>query len=219
MKPTSKKVVKLLRSLTDSPGEALAVLHSISDEDFIQEWERLSDDKYRRVCVLSGETYYVSRSNDPMRGLAPSHNTEFNRQELLRVDRHNRRAEREFEGHENMYSLSLKEWLRTLDDFRDKHNGNYLCAYCLRNTYHDIEHFVPLRKSNPRKDVGGTTVHNCVPACKTCNYFKRSANPLIPQTRKMHKGLNKIGIANIERVERYLRERKKSIHREANGLE
>lgn len=56
-------------------------------------------------------------------------------------------------------TLTLNEWLQTLDDW------GWQCAYC-GGPYQVFEHFYSIR------DGGGTTPGNCVPACGKCNVIK-----------------------------------------------
>ncbi len=62
-------------------------------------------------------------------------------------------------------NLTAEQWKQTVDHFDNK------CAYCLKKPYQVLEHFVPLSKQ------GGTTVSNCVPACKSCNIRKKDKHP------------------------------------------
>lgn len=58
-----------------------------------------------------------------------------------------------------------------------KYNGH--CAYCGNPiTYKDmqVDHFKPLRAYNDG-DCGSDDLENLMPACRTCNHYKR-ANPL-----------------------------------------
>lgn len=57
------------------------------------------------------------------------------------------------------HDLTLEQWLETLEYF------NYKCAYCGKQDYEFIEHYLPV-------GIAGTTVSNCVPACARCNVFK-----------------------------------------------
>jgi 5-methylcytosine-specific restriction endonuclease McrA len=61
-------------------------------------------------------------------------------------------------------TLTLKQWLATLDYFNRK------CAYCLV-PYKGLEHYIPITLG------GGTTVDNCVPSCSRCNVRKRDKHP------------------------------------------
>jgi 5-methylcytosine-specific restriction endonuclease McrA len=63
------------------------------------------------------------------------------------------------------YTLTLREWYSTLDDF------SRLCAYCSEASYVDIEHFIPIVLG------GGTTKNNCIPACTSCNHKKKNRLP------------------------------------------
>ncbi len=57
-------------------------------------------------------------------------------------------------------TLTVSQWLSTVRYFR------YRCAYCLKQPYGIVEHFVSLSAG------GGTTADNCVPACQSCNVRK-----------------------------------------------
>lgn len=61
--------------------------------------------------------------------------------------------------------LTLEQWLQTLDVFK------WHCAYCIRKPYQVLEHFIPNTLG------GGTTITNCVPACRSCNDLKRNLHP------------------------------------------
>ncbi len=82
-------------------------------------------------------------------------------------------------------TLILPEWLQTLDDC------NWRCAYCGTGPYEVMEHLIPLTKG------GGTTVDNCVPACRPCNSRKRDHHPDVIVGRAR----------NVLRVRAYLRQR------------
>lgn len=62
--------------------------------------------------------------------------------------------------------LTLSQWLVTLDVF------NWNCAYC-GGPYDVLEHFYPIGYGR------GTTVINCVPACKLCNRRKANHHPFL----------------------------------------
>jgi len=61
------------------------------------------------------------------------------------------------------HDLTVEQWLETLEYF------NYKCAYCSKNDYEFIEHYLPVQTT-------GTTVSNCVPACANCNALKDAKN-------------------------------------------
>ncbi len=61
-------------------------------------------------------------------------------------------------------TLTLAEWLKTLDDFQAR------CAYC-GGPFEVLEHFIPLIQG------GGTTADNCLPACLSCNSTKSGYTP------------------------------------------
>jgi hypothetical protein len=84
-------------------------------------------------------------------------------------------------------TLTLPEWMETLSDFHGK------CAYCGKAPYAVLEHVQPMIAG------GGTTAFNCVPACARCNLLKLDTPPeLLPP------GFD----AALERIQRYLKERK-----------
>jgi 5-methylcytosine-specific restriction endonuclease McrA len=62
-------------------------------------------------------------------------------------------------------TLTVDQWLVTLKDFGGR------CAYCYEKPYQVLEHFIPLELG------GGTTVDNCVPACRSCNLTKGPWSP------------------------------------------
>lgn len=62
-------------------------------------------------------------------------------------------------------NLTIDQWRQTVADFGG------MCAYCQTRPYIDLEHFIPVELG------GGTTVGNCVPACKSCNGRKRRKHP------------------------------------------
>lgn len=62
-------------------------------------------------------------------------------------------------------TLTLKEWLDIVEGFHG------LCAYCQRNPYVALEHFIPIVAG------GGTTADNCVPSCTACNSKKSVKHP------------------------------------------
>lgn len=62
-------------------------------------------------------------------------------------------------------TLTLSEWIGTLN------RCNWRCFYCQNAPYEALEHFVPIALG------GGTTVDNCLPACKSCNSSKGMRHP------------------------------------------
>ena len=82
-------------------------------------------------------------------------------------------------------TLTLAAWLHTLQDYSN------LCAYCQQRPFEALEHFVPIDAG------GGTTAHNCVPACGRCNFSKGTTNP---DTQQLDLFINE----TRERVRRYL---------------
>jgi 5-methylcytosine-specific restriction endonuclease McrA len=71
--------------------------------------------------------------------------------------------------HEVPATLTLKEWLDTLENF------HWRCAYC-HGKYEVMEHYIPVTQG------GGTTAENCVPGCYKCNSKKSDSHP--EQVRK-----------------------------------
>lgn len=110
--------------------------------------------------------------------------TEQQWRERTRIAQHNREAEKA----NRLHTLTLSQWLSTLNHFQ------WRCAYC-EGEYELLEHFVPTHHG------GGTTYTNCVPACRKCNGLKNHLNPLgeIPDTKKMRKLL-----PTLRRVYEYL---------------
>ena len=100
-------------------------------------------------------------------------------------------------------TLRLHDWFATLQHF-----GGY-CAYCQKQPYQVLEHFIPI---NPgQENGGGTTVDNCVPACERCNKKKQNVFPdaMLRQAVIVHitsfpQNSYGIDIKAIERVWRYL---------------
>ncbi len=71
---------------------------------------------------------------------------------------------REARQNNNVASLTLKQWLASLDYFQ------WRCAYCLE-PYVSLDHFVP-------SCLGGeTSKSNCVPSCSACNTNKSKKHP------------------------------------------
>lgn len=62
-------------------------------------------------------------------------------------------------------SLTLEEWLETLTHFQGR------CAFQANHPYDVLEHFIPVVYG------GGTTVFNCIPACRSCNAVKNDRLP------------------------------------------
>lgn len=109
--------------------------------------------------------------------------------ERLTVERNNKRAE--VLG--LPATLTLARWMRNLN------LHHWECAYCSHQwqfaislPYEVLEHIVPLTFPD-----SGTTVLNCVPACKKCNSLKGPYHP----DRMPHSIKEKIG-DHIERVRR-----------------
>jgi hypothetical protein len=62
-------------------------------------------------------------------------------------------------------TLTLDEWIITLNDY------DWKCAYCQTAPYEHLEHRIPIAHG------GGTTVDNCVPACRACYLLKGARHP------------------------------------------
>src|SRR5690348_2350284 len=60
-------------------------------------------------------------------------------------------------------TLTLVEWLETLNYF------HWLCAYCQVKPFQIMSHYLPL-------PWAGTTVDNCVPACRRCGLAQKQEN-------------------------------------------
>ncbi len=63
-------------------------------------------------------------------------------------------------------SLTLIEWLKTLEYFR------WQCAYCRSKPFQVMHHYQPLREA-------GTTVANCVPACRRCRALQKGEHEAV----------------------------------------
>lgn len=75
------------------------------------------------------------------------------------LDRENSRVQRNNERATKASlpaTLTLPQWLAIIHHYR------WSCAYC-RGPYESIDHIIPIALG------GGTTAHNCVPACHVCN--------------------------------------------------
>jgi hypothetical protein len=115
---------------------------------------------YTRHCVLCGAAYMSHLPGDPD-SLCPACGSQDRVRELARVRYHLARAR----AVGLPATLTLGQWLATLEHF------GWLCAYCQRQPFTDLDHFVPLASG------GGTTAANCVPACARCNTRKSATNP------------------------------------------
>ncbi len=85
--------------------------------------------------------------------------------------------------HDELYTLTAKEWKETLLDFDD------CCAYCLEKKPLELEHFIPLGWG------AGTVKWNCVPSCHICNIRKGKLHPALVRA---------ISREAIDRVRTYL---------------
>ena len=98
-------------------------------------------------------------------------------------------------------TLTMEEWQSTTEYFEGR------CAYCQEKPWQVLEHFIPIALG------GGTTVDNCVPACRSCNNAKRELHPLrLHELHPLHlpfdlcnlsPGLSRVG-QSIQRVQQYL---------------
>lgn len=79
--------------------------------------------------------------------------------------------------------LTTEQWMETLKHF------HFMCAYCQKNPYECLEHFVPMT-------IGGsTTISNVVPSCLSCNVRKSGIHP---------SKVTRLPTEYIERVRNYL---------------
>lgn len=86
-------------------------------------------------------------------------------------------------------SLTLEEWLATLNHFKVK------CAFCRERSYEVLEHFIPVIHG------GSTSVFNCIPACEICNAIK---NEQLPHEFEQH-----FENACIQELLQYLEQKRK----------
>lgn len=164
----------------------MEALQSLTLENLQTHWQAQTKE-YERYCVNCGKPYIVNRSTASSEGFCPHCDNDFNRRELLRVQKQRRRAVRE----NKPATLSFRQWVDTVNYFQHK------CAYCQKADFVDMEHFIPLRACDHTR---GTTLNNVVPACKACNYFKKSRNPLSMRSRRRIR----ITSDNLDRVYNYL---------------
>lgn len=162
-------------------------IQSLNIETLESLWE-IKSEQYKRRCVNCGATYETQRTNAPKEGFCALCDSDYNRDELMRVQKQRRRAVRE----NKPATLTFKQWIETVEHF------NHKCAYCQKADYADMEHFMPLRLCDSTR---GTTMNNVVPACKACNYYKKSKNPMNPRSRKYIR----IAAENLDRVYQYLK--------------
>jgi 5-methylcytosine-specific restriction endonuclease McrA len=132
----------------------------------------------QRACLCCGVLFFPSQRDTEYGLCHKCKQDEKLRAEFQRV-RDERWRARKYKLPE---TLTVKEWIETLDHFGQR------CAYC-GGRFQVLEHFIPLERG------GGTTKHNCVPACISCNKIKDSKDPF--QTR----------IKNIAGVVDYLKSR------------
>jgi 5-methylcytosine-specific restriction endonuclease McrA len=137
--------------------------------------------KFKRTCILCDILYTAAYMNQPPRFCTTCKN-DHHRREWERVRTQQSRAR--VAGLPE--SLTLTDWLRTLEHFERK------CAYCMAVPFGSMEHFVPLSAG------GGTVANNCVPSCNPCN--TRKGNRTGSALRLA------MGDSTIDRVEEYLRQ-------------
>ncbi len=184
MNNAEKQYIRVVYGMANGEAKkAKAILEFLNTVNLDETFGSI-DTAYKRVCVNCTMDYVVARTNAPKHGFCPVCDTDANRLELMRLNRQIRRAERAGVA----ATLTFRQWVKTLRDFRG------LCAYCELHPYHDMEHFVPIRKG------GGTTVDNCIPSCSYCNYRKKSRDPR--KTKNM-----RLPRKNIVSVEKYLKSR------------
>ena len=109
-------------------------------------------------CTLCGDDYELTRQH-LCRQVCPICWHPSIRDEITRIRNAINRAKRAGV----IATLTLVEWLETLDDFNGK------CAYCGQGQFEILEHFIPISHG------GGTTVNNCIPSCGSCNVKKALA--------------------------------------------
>lgn len=130
-----------------------------------------------RVCLLCGNIYRAPHRKS-RNLLCNSCRTRRNSNWLVSWQTNVYRAEQ----HGLPSTLTFREWMETCHDF------GFRCVYCGRRATL-LEHFIPIAED------GGTTVGNCIPACRSCNSRKdRDDRVPIPKS-------------SLEKVRRYLRRR------------
>lgn len=87
-------------------------------------------------------------------------------------------------------SLTLKQWLTTLDYFK------WTCAYC-KGPFKGLEHYIPLSIG------GGTSADNCVPSCTKCNTAKKDKAPL--------EFYSLFPTENLSRISKYLESQRQDV--------
>ncbi len=129
-------------------------------ERLLEEYNARQNQTFENICQACGLIYESKHYDNDFR-LCASCNSPFTGKELKRIRNQLRRAHNA--GLEA--TLTLSQWLKTIDDFSG------LCAYCQLQPFTQMEHFVPLSAG------GGTTVGNCIPVCAECNSRKSRRHP------------------------------------------
>jgi 5-methylcytosine-specific restriction endonuclease McrA len=119
----------------------------------------IAKDEYQKICVVCHKKYVLPRLDSSIE-ICPS----CNKGEYKRINQTLRQELYAAYKYGKPATLTLKEWLQTLNHF------NWTCVYCGQRRYTDIEHFIPVARG------GGTTRDNCVPACRCCNVRKKGHN-------------------------------------------
>ena len=60
----------------------------------------------------------------------------------------------------------------------NKYNGR--CAYCGKQITMKqlrVDHFIPFRRKNSKNEDEIESIDNYIPACHSCNYYKRARSP------------------------------------------
>jgi 5-methylcytosine-specific restriction endonuclease McrA len=164
----ARNMVNLTRN--DVPG-AIAGFYHPRCADEVKE-------KYQKICVICNEKYTMLREDGNTEICPKCDKGEYRRMQTILESQL-----REARKHDLPATLTMKEWLETLDYF------DWSCAYCGHKPFVILEHFVPISKR------GGTTKNNCVPACYSCNMLKKDKNPFYSN------------VGNLYKISRYLKGR------------
>jgi hypothetical protein len=152
--------------------------------------------KLTGVCQLC-EQKYIYREGKLK--LCPACATDVTVREARRLRRHLSDAV----VFETPATLTLRQWLTTLEHFAWK------CAYCQKNSYEYLEHFIPFIKDSIDITfcaiIGGTSAQNCIPACHKCNSRKGRHSPeyIWKISNNIELGMFPT-LAMIERISKYL---------------
>ena len=188
LKLKAAKLGLSIYSIAKDLSDAQSIISYIQNNPTVlQEIWSNTNEAHQRTCVSCGQPYRVARTNAPKEGFCTSCDSAHYRQELMRVHKQNRRAERMGK----LATLTFRQWIKTVNQF----NGR--CAYCQRAAMHDMEHFVPLRVCGVDR---GTSSNNVVPACSACNYYKKSRNPYNERSARRIR----IPKGDLDRVRNYL---------------